>query len=205
MTTTHLNTLTRTRNRSSKFRFPRVSEMSFQTLQTTSVPVALLSRANHLHVERGCSVAQRPRNSSRPLSTLHERSITRTQAVSSLIDAMTPGASTGPLRAPLDFYALLHVSRGATKDSIFKSYERLSAAPPAEFGFSEKALAARKSVLDTAMETLGSPVLRREYDERLQLESVDETLPRDVRIVHKTQRTKWAHKRTSACLTPLTP
>ena len=103
----------------------------------------------------------------------------RASSLGSIIETIAPGASSAPLRAPLDFYALLHVSRGATKDSIFKSYERLSADPPADFGFSEKALAARKSVLDTAMETLGSPVLRREYDERLQLESVDETLPRD--------------------------
>lgn len=101
-------------------------------------------------------------------------------AMGGLLGGLGGGNASTALRVPLDFYALLHVSHGATKDSIFKSYERLVASPPSDFGFSEKAISARKSVLDTAMETLGTPVLRREYDERLQLESVDETLPRDV-------------------------
>ncbi len=103
-----------------------------------------------------------------------------TTAIGGLLSGLGGGNASTALRVPLDFYALLHVSRGATKDSIFKSYERLVASPPADFGFSERAISARKSVLDTAMETLGTPVLRREYDERLQLESIDETLPRDV-------------------------
>lgn len=103
-----------------------------------------------------------------------------TNAIGGLLGGLGGGNAATALRVPLDFYALLHVSRGATKDSIFKSYERMVASPPSDFGFSEKAISARKSVLDTAMETLGTPVLRREYDERLQLESIDETLPRDV-------------------------
>ncbi len=102
-----------------------------------------------------------------------------TNAMGGLLSGLSGNAAT-ELRVPLDFYALLHVSRGATKDSIFKSYERLVSSPPSDFGFSERAISARKSVLDTAMETLGTPVLRREYDERLRLESIDETLPRDV-------------------------
>ena len=108
------------------------------------------------------------------------RSGVATCAIGGLLGGLAGAKSSSPLRVPLDFYALLHVSRGATKDSIFKSYERLVASPPSDFGFSEKAISARKSVLDTAMETLGTPVLRREYDERLQLESIDETLPRDL-------------------------
>lgn len=81
-----------------------------------------------------------------------------------------------PLTIPLNFYELLHVSRGASKDAIYRSYERLISNPP-DVGFSEWSLQARKSVLEGAIETLGTPTIRREYDERLALGAIEETVP----------------------------
>ena len=81
-----------------------------------------------------------------------------------------------PLTIPLNFYELLHVSRGASKDAIYRSYERMISNPP-DVGFSEWSLQARKSVLEGAIETLGTPTIRREYDERLVLGAIEETVP----------------------------
>ena len=87
------------------------------------------------------------------------------------------GSSKGePLVIGLNFYEILHVSRGANKEAIFRSYERMISNPP-NVGFTEKALHARKIVLEGALETLGTSSIRKEYDERLAIGAVDETIP----------------------------
>lgn len=81
-----------------------------------------------------------------------------------------------PITIKLNFYALLHVSQRANKETIFRSYERMVSNPP-EVGFSEQALHARTAILEGAMETLGTSSIRKEYDERLAMGAVDETIP----------------------------
>lgn len=108
----------------------------------------------------------------RRIRSLNGRGIVKTGAF--LLGGI--GQKGEPLTIPLNFYELLHVSRGASKDAIYRSYERLISNPP-DVGFSEWSLQARKSVLEGAIETLGTPTIRREYDERLALGAIEETVP----------------------------
>eukprot|EP00889_Picochlorum_renovo_P001703 jgi/Picre1/28733/NNA_004133.t1 len=108
----------------------------------------------------------------RRIRSLKGRGIVKTSAF--LLGGI--GQKGEPLTIPLNFYELLHVSRGASKDAIYRSYERLISNPP-DVGFSEWSLQARKSVLEGAIETLGTPTIRREYDERLALGAIEETVP----------------------------
>ena len=81
-----------------------------------------------------------------------------------------------PITIKLNFYALLHVSQRANKETIYRTYERMVSNPP-DVGFSEQALHARTAILEGAMETLGTSSIRKEYDERLAMGAVDETIP----------------------------
>eukprot|EP00890_Picochlorum_soloecismus_P004691 jgi/Picsp_1/5222/NSC_02585-R1_protein len=82
-----------------------------------------------------------------------------------------------PLSLNLDFYKLLHVSRGAGKDTIYKAYERALGPEAPTSGYSDQALQSRKMILDGALETLGTMTIRREYDERVQLGAIEELIP----------------------------
>lgn len=81
-----------------------------------------------------------------------------------------------PMTIKLNFYDILHVSQRANKETIFRSYERMMSNPP-QVGFTEHALQARTTILEGAMETLGTSSIRKEYDERLAMGAIDETIP----------------------------
>lgn len=81
-----------------------------------------------------------------------------------------------PIKIKLNFYEILHVSERASKETIFRSYERMISNPP-DVGFAEHALQARTAILEGAIETLGTSSIRKEYDERLAMGAIDETIP----------------------------
>lgn len=108
------------------------------------------------------------------------------------------------LSLPIDFYALLQISRGVSRDSVSRAYEKYvyhhliskstptsdrslifhsyrcrCLANPPNVGYSPQALNAREVVLRGALETLASPATRRQYDERLSLGAYTEEVPGD--------------------------
>lgn len=80
---------------------------------------------------------------------------------------------------PLDFYRLLYVSPVfGTTESVFRAYDRrMKDAAQNVDEYSKKALDARQAVLQGAVNTLTNQSLRRDYDERMRVGDISESIP----------------------------
>ncbi|KAL4527758.1 hypothetical protein Ndes2437A_g02897 [Nannochloris sp. 'desiccata'] len=80
------------------------------------------------------------------------------------------------VKLPIDFYSLLQINPGVSRESVSRAYERALNNPP-DVGYSSQALSARSTVLQGALETLAAAAVRREYDERFRMGEISEEVP----------------------------